>query len=137
MNFCFLFYLVNAADNVKKWWIWGYWSSPLMYAQNAIVVNEFLGKSWSKVSSRMFHVNICVYLCVSVTDDCMYFHFSECYRFNRIPWSYSIEVSWVLHRRTLVLDRSWGTAWIHICVQLLLHSVPQLPKSWVSLPSLH
>ncbi|RVW28973.1 Pleiotropic drug resistance protein 1 [Vitis vinifera] len=35
-------------DNVKKWWIWGYWSSPLMYAQNAIVVNEFLGKSWSK-----------------------------------------------------------------------------------------
>ncbi|KAL6334325.1 hypothetical protein AAG906_014726 [Vitis piasezkii] len=39
---------------------------------------------------------------------------SECYRFNRIPWSYSIEVSWVLHRRTLVLDRSWGTAWIHI-----------------------
>ncbi|KAL6334280.1 hypothetical protein AAG906_014680 [Vitis piasezkii] len=31
-------------DNVKKWWIWGYWSSPLMYAQNAIVVNEFLGK---------------------------------------------------------------------------------------------
>ncbi|KAJ9692496.1 hypothetical protein PVL29_011517 [Vitis rotundifolia] len=35
-------------DNIKKWWIWGYWSSPLMYAQNAIVVNEFLGKSWSK-----------------------------------------------------------------------------------------
>ncbi|XP_021277311.1 pleiotropic drug resistance protein 1-like isoform X1 [Herrania umbratica] len=33
-------------DNVKKWWIWGYWISPLMYGQNAIAVNEFLGKSW-------------------------------------------------------------------------------------------
>ncbi|GAB2223581.1 hypothetical protein Droror1_Dr00017722, partial [Drosera rotundifolia] len=33
---------------VKKWWIWGYWSSPIMYAQNAIAVNELLGNSWSK-----------------------------------------------------------------------------------------
>ncbi|GJN19304.1 hypothetical protein PR202_gb06566 [Eleusine coracana subsp. coracana] len=38
-----------ARDNIKKWWIWGYWSSPLMYAQNAIAVNEFLGHSWQKV----------------------------------------------------------------------------------------
>ncbi|GJM99044.1 hypothetical protein PR202_ga16106 [Eleusine coracana subsp. coracana] len=35
-------------ENVKKWWIWGYWISPLMYAQNAISVNEFLGTSWNK-----------------------------------------------------------------------------------------
>lgn len=39
--------ILSHAD-VKKWWIWGYWSSPLMYAQSAIVVNEFLGHSWSK-----------------------------------------------------------------------------------------
>ncbi|EHA8590358.1 ABC transporter G family member 39 [Cocos nucifera] len=36
-------------DDIKKWWIWGYWSSPLMYAQNAIAVNEFLGHSWQKI----------------------------------------------------------------------------------------
>ncbi|KAJ3670857.1 hypothetical protein LUZ60_008283 [Juncus effusus] len=36
-------------DNIKKWWIWGYWISPLMYAQNAISTNEFLGHSWSKI----------------------------------------------------------------------------------------
>ncbi|KAL0915541.1 hypothetical protein M5K25_015967 [Dendrobium thyrsiflorum] len=35
--------------NVKKWWVWGYWASPLMYSQNAISVNEFLGKSWSHI----------------------------------------------------------------------------------------
>uniref|UniRef100_A0A7N0TS87 ABC transporter domain-containing protein n=2 Tax=Kalanchoe fedtschenkoi TaxID=63787 RepID=A0A7N0TS87_KALFE len=40
---------VLSRDNVKPWWIWGYWSSPMMYAQNAIAVNEFLGHSWSKV----------------------------------------------------------------------------------------
>ncbi|KAI7754530.1 hypothetical protein M8C21_028900 [Ambrosia artemisiifolia] len=33
-------------DDVKKWWLWGYWSSPLMYAMNGINVNEFLGHQW-------------------------------------------------------------------------------------------
>ncbi|KAF6175537.1 hypothetical protein GIB67_038111 [Kingdonia uniflora] len=41
--------LIFTADNVKKWWLWGYWTSPMMYVQNALVVNEFLGKSWSRV----------------------------------------------------------------------------------------
>ncbi|GAB2216781.1 hypothetical protein Droror1_Dr00024560 [Drosera rotundifolia] len=40
---------ILSRHQVKKWWIWGYWSSPLMYAQNAIVVNELLGNSWSKI----------------------------------------------------------------------------------------
>ncbi|KAL0330857.1 UNVERIFIED_CONTAM: Pleiotropic drug resistance protein 1 [Sesamum angustifolium] len=40
---------VLSREDVKKWWLWGYWSSPLMYAQNAILVNEFTGHSWSKV----------------------------------------------------------------------------------------
>ncbi|KAK7283061.1 hypothetical protein RIF29_12307 [Crotalaria pallida] len=35
--------------DVKKWWLWGYWVSPMMYAQNALTVNEFLGKSWAHV----------------------------------------------------------------------------------------
>jgi len=34
---------------MNKWWIWGYWASPMMYAQNAVSVNEFLGQSWQKV----------------------------------------------------------------------------------------
>ncbi|KAI3454015.1 hypothetical protein Pfo_010678 [Paulownia fortunei] len=42
---------VLARDNVKKWWLWGYWSSPLMYAQNAILVNEFTGHSWSRLEN--------------------------------------------------------------------------------------
>ncbi|CAK9176321.1 unnamed protein product [Ilex paraguariensis] len=40
---------VLSRDSIKKWWIWGYWFSPMMYAQNAIAVNEFLGKSWRHV----------------------------------------------------------------------------------------
>ncbi|KAL5575732.1 hypothetical protein UlMin_017431 [Ulmus minor] len=38
---------VLSKDDIKKWWIWGYWSSPLMYGQNAILVNEFRGHQWS------------------------------------------------------------------------------------------
>ncbi|KAK6148931.1 hypothetical protein DH2020_016456 [Rehmannia glutinosa] len=49
----FLFFtlggVVLSREDVKKWWIWGYWSSPLMYAQDAIVVNEFRGNSWNHV----------------------------------------------------------------------------------------
>ncbi|XP_008795450.2 ABC transporter G family member 36-like [Phoenix dactylifera] len=38
---------ILSREDVKKWWIWGYWISPLMYSQNAISTNEFLGRSWS------------------------------------------------------------------------------------------
>ncbi|KAL9167878.1 hypothetical protein ABFS82_05G126500 [Erythranthe guttata] len=41
--------IVLAREDVKKWWIWAFWSSPMMYAQNAIIVNEFTGHSWSKL----------------------------------------------------------------------------------------
>jgi len=41
--------LCTPTENIKKWWIWGYWASPIMYVQNAIVVIEFLGKSWTHV----------------------------------------------------------------------------------------
>jgi hypothetical protein len=40
-------FLLSRHD-VKGWWIWGYRISPLMYGQNAISVNEFLGHSWKK-----------------------------------------------------------------------------------------
>ncbi|KAL5975651.1 Pleiotropic drug resistance protein tur2 [Asimina triloba] len=45
-----------ARTDVKKWWIWGYWCSPLMYAQNAIAVNEFLGHSWSHVRIMLWEL---------------------------------------------------------------------------------
>ncbi|KAF7843300.1 pleiotropic drug resistance protein 1-like [Senna tora] len=38
---------ILSRENIKGWWIWGYWISPLMYGQNAISVNEFLGNSWN------------------------------------------------------------------------------------------
>jgi len=41
--------LFRLAEKIKKWWIWGYWISPMMYAQNAITVNEMLGHSWDKI----------------------------------------------------------------------------------------
>ncbi|PON90758.1 ABC type transporter protein [Trema orientale] len=40
---------VLSREDIPKWWLWGYWVSPLMYGQNAIAVNEFLGKSWRHI----------------------------------------------------------------------------------------
>ncbi|KAG5043641.1 hypothetical protein JHK87_007556 [Glycine soja] len=37
---------VLSKENIKKWWLWGFWISPMMYGQNAMVNNEFLGKRW-------------------------------------------------------------------------------------------
>jgi len=33
---------------IKPWWLWGYWSSPVTYAEIAITVNEFLAPQWAK-----------------------------------------------------------------------------------------
>jgi hypothetical protein len=45
-----LFSLLMLTDRIKKWWIWGFWISPMMYGQNAMVNNEFLGNKWKHVS---------------------------------------------------------------------------------------
>lgn len=37
------------SDDIRPWMIWGYYISPMMYGQNAIVMNEFLDKRWSAV----------------------------------------------------------------------------------------
>ncbi|XP_058751871.1 pleiotropic drug resistance protein 1-like [Vicia villosa] len=37
---------ILSKKDIKKWWIWGFWISPLMYGQNALMANEFLGHSW-------------------------------------------------------------------------------------------
>ncbi|KAG8075521.1 hypothetical protein GUJ93_ZPchr0006g42509 [Zizania palustris] len=31
---------------IPKWWIWGYWISPLTYGYNALAVNEFYAPRW-------------------------------------------------------------------------------------------
>eukprot|EP00249_Psilotum_nudum_P016596 c25899_g1_i3 orf=377-2713(+) len=33
---------------IPKWWIWGYWFSPLQYGDTATTVNEFLAPQWDK-----------------------------------------------------------------------------------------
>ncbi|KAG8046967.1 hypothetical protein GUJ93_ZPchr0008g11832 [Zizania palustris] len=38
---------VIAKNDIKPWWIWAYWASPMMYSQNAISVNEFLASRWA------------------------------------------------------------------------------------------
>nr|XP_007162612.1 hypothetical protein PHAVU_001G166000g [Phaseolus vulgaris]ESW34606.1 hypothetical protein PHAVU_001G166000g [Phaseolus vulgaris] len=40
---------ILSKDNIKKWWLWGFWISPMMYGQNAMVNNEFLAERWRHV----------------------------------------------------------------------------------------
>ncbi|KAH9738357.1 ABC transporter G family member 34 [Citrus sinensis] len=47
---------VIAKDDIEPFMIWGYYVSPMMYGQNAIVINEFLDERWSKpVSDPNIH----------------------------------------------------------------------------------
>ncbi|CAN4120751.1 unnamed protein product [Withania somnifera] len=41
---------ILSRTDVKDWWIWGYWTSPLMYSVNGILVNEFNGKNWKHIA---------------------------------------------------------------------------------------
>ncbi|KAM7463815.1 hypothetical protein LguiA_031936 [Lonicera macranthoides] len=38
---------IVAKDDIQSWMIWGYYISPMMYGQNAIVMNEFLDDRWN------------------------------------------------------------------------------------------
>ncbi|XP_074289923.1 ABC transporter G family member 31 isoform X2 [Silene latifolia] len=38
-------------DDIKPWWTWAYWVSPLSYAQSAASVNEFTSTRWMKIYS--------------------------------------------------------------------------------------
>ncbi|GMN39377.1 hypothetical protein TIFTF001_008607 [Ficus carica] len=38
---------VISKNDLEKWMLWGYYASPMMYAQNAIFMNEFLDKRWN------------------------------------------------------------------------------------------
>ncbi|KAM0000591.1 putative ABC-type sulfate transporter [Helianthus debilis subsp. tardiflorus] len=38
---------IIAKDDSEPWMSWGFYVSPMMYAQNALVLNEFLDKRWS------------------------------------------------------------------------------------------
>ncbi|CAM0949280.1 unnamed protein product [Alopecurus aequalis] len=40
---------IISSENLNKFWMVGYWISPLMYAQNAISANEFTSHRWSKI----------------------------------------------------------------------------------------
>ncbi|KAL6327277.1 hypothetical protein AAG906_017834 [Vitis piasezkii] len=39
--------VANTLDDIEPWMIWGYYASPMMYGQNALVINEFLDDRWS------------------------------------------------------------------------------------------
>lgn len=38
---------IVAKNDLQPWMLWGYYVSPMMYGQNAIVINEFLDDRWS------------------------------------------------------------------------------------------
>uniref|UniRef100_A0A7I4DSN0 ABC transporter domain-containing protein n=1 Tax=Physcomitrium patens TaxID=3218 RepID=A0A7I4DSN0_PHYPA len=42
-------------SEIHPWWIWGYWISPLNYAQSSLSVNEFLAPRWSKPVDGTMH----------------------------------------------------------------------------------
>ncbi|XP_021835261.1 ABC transporter G family member 32 isoform X2 [Spinacia oleracea] len=44
---------IISRDSIPRWWVWGFWISPLMYCQNAVSVNEFSGHSWDKSFGNM------------------------------------------------------------------------------------
>lgn len=79
----FLFLFSFPADDIQPWWIWGYWTSPMMYGQNAIALNEFLDDRWNTVkSSDTLHPFVFIikmpWLLLNLSV------FFECYRYENV-----------------------------------------------------
>ncbi|XP_057968705.1 ABC transporter G family member 32 [Malania oleifera] len=49
---------IISRDRIPSWWLWGFWFSPLMYAQNAASVNELLGHSWDKRAGNFTDITL-------------------------------------------------------------------------------
>ncbi|KAG2682930.1 hypothetical protein I3760_10G006800 [Carya illinoinensis] len=47
---------IVAKNDIEPWMIWGYYISPMMYGQNAIVMNEFLDERWGAPNTDP-HIN--------------------------------------------------------------------------------
>ncbi|KAF8113532.1 hypothetical protein N665_0049s0047 [Sinapis alba] len=45
-------------DDIKPWWTWGFWISPLSYGQRAIAVNEFTATRWMQQPSAISNTTI-------------------------------------------------------------------------------
>ncbi|TYJ46177.1 hypothetical protein E1A91_A02G103200v1 [Gossypium mustelinum] len=44
-------YTLLLLDQIKPWWVWASWLSPLEYAQRAVSINEFTATRWKKISA--------------------------------------------------------------------------------------
>ncbi|PWA80656.1 pleiotropic drug resistance protein 1 [Artemisia annua] len=139
---------VLSRDEVKDWWLWGYWTSPLMYAMNGIIVNEFLGHSWRAplngttlgkqvISARGFFADAYWYWIAVAALIGFILVFNFCYALslsflNAVEWYDARETSYfgqrVFCRRLLVLDCSRGLDRLHSRLQLLLCVVSLLPQ---------
>ncbi|EFJ06133.1 hypothetical protein SELMODRAFT_136014 [Selaginella moellendorffii] len=54
---CALGGFILSRENIPNWLTWGYWSTPLSYAQNALSANEFLAHRWQRV-----HVSLLLFV---------------------------------------------------------------------------
>ena len=72
------------ADDIEPWMIWGYYLSPMMYGQNALVMNEFLDKRWSAV--RYLH-SLIVFI----------FKFQNCIHFTYLHMQMKVQIRLFQH----------------------------------------
>ena len=66
--------LPSLPANIHTYWVWGFWISPLAYAQTALCANEFLAPQWQVVSHRTAHCTLHAHLCLGSE---LYCHFGS------------------------------------------------------------
>ncbi|KAL2653873.1 hypothetical protein R1flu_022001 [Riccia fluitans] len=57
LSFFLVGFLIPRPD-VRPWWIWGYWISPVSYAANAISVVEYRAPQWDKLISSQSNTTL-------------------------------------------------------------------------------
>lgn len=95
----FLFFLstfLSTSDNLNKFWMLGYWASPLMYAQNAIATNEFTAHQWIKVLILPTDENFLILPQNKAELMKFSFAFADTSWINRVTRNNCPEISWAI-----------------------------------------
>lgn len=120
----FLFFLstfLSTSDNLNKFWMLGYWASPLMYAQNAIATNEFTAHQWIKVLILPADENFLILPQNKAELTKFSFAFADTSWINRVTRNNCPKISWAIFWTKLVLDWLRCTSWVYISLQWPLH----------------
>lgn len=115
-------------DQVHKWLTWAYWTSPMMYIQTAISVNEFGSMSWKDVISLKPFLNLSTHFVKSKLYYVMYYYLQGLGVAVLKSRGFFVEAYWYwIGLLALIISTVLSNIITSLCLAFLKRECPHLP----------